>query len=110
MATDNNILDNKYLKIKFVRNPYSRAISSYIHYVLFYDNKSVSFFQFLNNLNSNKYKYDIHYASQHHLLEKKQKIYNEIVKIENIDIEIERINKKYNINLEYESVSNHQMC
>lgn len=107
VVNDIIILDNKYLKIKFVRNPYTRAISSYIHYVIFYNDNTISFFQFLNNLNSNKYKYDIHYASQHHLLEKKQKIYNEIIKIENIESEIERINKKYNINLEYDSVSNH---
>jgi hypothetical protein len=107
MATDNIILDNKYLKIKFVRNPYTRAISSYIHYVVFYNNKSISFFDYLNNLNNNKYNYDIHYASQHHLLEIKQKIYNEIIKIENIHSEIERINKKYNIKLDYDSLSNH---
>ena len=107
MVTDNIILDNKYLKIKFVRNPYTRAISSYIHYVIFYNDNIISFFDFLNNLNNNSYKYDIHYTSQHHLLEKQQKIYNEIIKIENIHSEIERINKKYNINLEYNSVSNH---
>lgn len=106
MVTDNIMLDNKYLKIKFVRNPYTRAISSYIHYVIVYNN-NISFFDFLNNLNNNKYKYDIHYASQHHLLEKKQEIYNEIVKIENINSEIERINTKYNIKLEYYPLSNH---
>ena len=107
MVNDNIILDDKYLKIKFVRNPYTRAISSYIHFVTTYNNEELSFFDFLNNLNKNNYKYNIHYASQHHLLEKNQKIYNEVIKIENIDREIERINKKYNIKLEYNSFSNH---
>ena len=97
------LLNSKYLKLKFVRNPYARAVSSYLHLSI----NNLSFYQFLLNLLNNKHEYNIHYASQHHLLEKKQKIYNEIIKIENIESEIERINKKYNINLEYESVSNH---
>ena len=97
------LINTDYLKLKFVRNPYSRVVSSYLHLSINY----LSFYEFLLNLYNNKYEYNIHYASQHHLLEKKQKIYNEIVKIENIDSEIERINKKYNIKLEYNSVSNH---
>ena len=100
---DSFLINTDYLKLKFVRNPYARAVSSYLHLSI----NNLSFYQFLLNLLNNKYEYNIHYASQHHLLEIKQKIYNEIVKIENIDIEIERINKKYNINLEYESVSDH---
>lgn len=101
---DSFLINTDYLKLKFVRNPYSRAVSSYLHLSI----NNLSFYEFLLNLFNNKYEYNIHYASQHHLLEKKQKIYNEIIKIENIDSEIERINKKYNIKLEYNSVSNHQ--
>lgn len=100
---DSFLINTDYLKLKFVRNPYSRAVSSYLHLSI----NNLSFYEFLLNLFNNKYEYNIHYASQHHLLEKKQKIYNEIVKIENIDSEIERINTKYNIKLEYSSVSNH---
>ena len=97
------LINTDYLKLKFVRNPYSRAVSSYLHLSI----NNLSFYEFLLNLFNNKYEYNIHYASQHHLLEKQQKIYNEIVKIENIHSEIERINTKYNIKLEYISVSNH---
>ena len=100
---DSFLINTDYLKLNFVRNPYSRAVSSYLHLSI----NNLSFYEFLLNLFNNKYEYNIHYASQHHLLEKKQKIYNEIIKIENIDSEIERINKKYNIKLEYNSVSNH---
>jgi hypothetical protein len=100
---DSFLINTDYLKLKFVRNPYSRAVSSYLHLSI----NNLSFYEFLLNLFNNKYEYNIHYASQHHLLEKKQKIYNEIIKIENIDSEIERINKKYNIKLEYNSFSNH---
>ena len=97
------LLNSKHLKLKFVRNPYARVVSSYLHLSI----NNLSFYQFLLKLLNNKYEYNIHYASQHHLLEKQQKIYNEIIKIENIESEIERINKKYNINLEYDSISNH---
>jgi len=100
---DSFLINTDYLKIKFVRNPYSRAVSSYLHLRI----NNLSFYEFLLKLFNNNYEYNIHYASQHHLLEKKHKIYNEIIKIENIDSEIERINNKYNIKLEYNSLSNH---
>lgn len=99
------LLDASYLKIKFVRNPYSRAISSYLHLSV----PNLSFYEFLLNLYNKNYPYNIHYYSQHHSLELQNKIYNEIIKVENINSEVERINQKYNINFIYESHSIHQV-
>jgi len=99
------LLDSEYLKIKFVRNPYSRAISSYLHLSI----SNISFYEFLLNLYNRNYPYNIHYYNQHHSLEVDKKIYNEIIKIENIDSEIERLNNKYKINLIYENHASHQI-
>ena len=107
------ILSNNNIKIKFVRNPYSRAVSSYIHIMKTtlkknFNNEDMSFYKFLLNLESRKYKCNIHYNLQTINLEKK-KIFDHIIKIENLKEEIENLNKLNNKNLNYNFRSHHHI-
>ena len=100
------------LKIKFVRNPFMRAVSSYLHvmHTLIKDEMKLtneSFFDFLNIIR-NKPMYN---GSSHYLPQYNEKFpneyFNEIIKVENLNSEIDRINVKYNISLNPTHDSNH---
>ena len=97
------LFSNEYLKIKFVRNPYSRAVSSYLHVMNTklknkFRHKNMSFHTFLLSLKSRELN-DIHYNLQMTKEEKNNKIFDKVIKIENLSKEILEINSLYNINL-----------
>lgn len=110
------LLNKKYIKIKFVRNPYSRAISSYIHIMKTHLKKSIfnnidmSFYDFLLKISKKNIKNNIHYDLQINIFENNN-IYNNnyIIKIENINQEIKNLNKIYNIQLSSNFTSNHHI-
>lgn len=108
------LLSNETIKIKFVRNPYSRAVSSYLHVMKtqlrkkIFNNEDMSFYTFLLNIEKNKYSNDIHYDLQMICSEKKD-TFDHIIKIENLENEIKNLNKLYNINLNYNFTSHHHV-
>lgn len=106
--------NTKYLKIKFIRNPYDRAISSYLHCIknnlrkgFPEDMQNVSFFEFLKGFDRIK----SCGGCSHYLPQFTDSInydeYDEIIKVENLDDEIIRINKKYSMNLDSNFSSDH---
>ncbi len=102
-------LKNKdYLKIKFMRCPYNRAVSSFIHimkYSLIKDKKVDTFEKFLDFLNNNNHltyhpKCNINsHATTQVFYNEKRNYWDEIIRCENLETEIKRINKKYNLHL-----------
>ena len=110
----NLLLSNYFIKIKFVRNPYSRAVSSYIHVMKtnlkkIFNNEDMSFYTFLLYLKQKKYSNDYHYCLQNIYLENKKNIFHHIIKIENLENEIKNLNKLYNLNLNYDFTSKHHV-
>lgn len=111
-ATLDELKSDDFIKIKYVRNPYDRAVSSFIHGCendLFgkYNDKNLSFFEFLDllgsgNLGINEGKN--HWRLQNSLPELE---YNEIIKIENLSSETKRLNQKYNLDLNIYTSSHH---
>lgn len=92
----------KVLKIKFVRNPFTRAVSSYLHVMntnlkdeMKLNNES--FFDFLNIIRNKP----MYVGANHYLPQYNEKYpndyFNEIIKVENINAEIHRINEKHSI-------------
>lgn len=107
------LLSNKIIKIKFVRNPYSRAVSSYIHVMRTYlkknfNNEDMSFYTFLLNLEKKKNPCEIHYNLQM-IYSEKENTFNHIIKIENLEKEIKNLNKQYNLNLNHDFTSHHHV-
>jgi hypothetical protein len=109
ISTD-DLNNDDFLKIKFVRNPYARAISSYIHalktgYIWNYvkqDNHDISFKQFLEMItNATKHIaiWDLHHSMQKEWDEDNFQ-YNEIIQIEELDKRLLEINTKYDIDFE----------
>lgn len=101
------LLSNNFIKIKFVRNPYSRAVSSYIHVMKThlknnFNNEDMSFYTFLLYLEKKNYPSDPHYAMQMCCLEKED-TFDHIIKIENLEKEIKNLNKLYNLNYDFSS-------
>lgn len=90
------VLDGSYYKVKFVRCPYDRMVSSFIYLGR---TKSPlvapesSFKMFLKSINNNPKKYlaDPHLTPQHLEIEN-DVIYNKISRIENIKNEVKEIN------------------
>ena len=111
-----HLTSKKIVRIKFVRNPFTRAVSSYIHAMRnpyekegiesFYqieDFRTISFEQFLTYLESLR----ISSCNPHHALqcapgEGKYYKYNHIVKLENLENELNSINEKNKFNLKLE--------
>ena len=100
------------LKIKFVRNPFTRAVSSYLHIMntnlkdeLKMNNES--FFDFLNII----WNKPLCVGANHFLPQYDEKFpnkyFNEIIKVENINNEIVRINATYAICLNPSHDSHH---
>lgn len=111
VVNENDLLNKNNIKLKFVRNPYTRAVSSFIHagkHKHIIKNQNLSFKEFLIKIKNNKI-YNSHYGLQICTLEKNNKIFDEIIKIENIKNEINRINKKYNLNLDCDFSSRHHV-
>lgn len=111
VVTPQKILSNEYIKIKFVRNPYSRAISSYINAMCtFIITDNISFDTFLINIKKNKINNNIHHDFQKLEIENNNKnIFGHIIKIENLEEEINKINKLYNIELKSTFSSHHHV-
>jgi hypothetical protein len=78
ICNTNDLCNNNYLKIKFVRCPYDRAVSSFLFIAEFLPENARTFELFLETLINGKF------------------VWNDIIKCENIDEEIIRINNKYN--------------
>lgn len=103
-------------KIKFVRNPYTRAVSSYLHvmdnlekYKNIYKNafSDMSFFNFLKKIKDIK-KPNGHWQKQSRRIEKQNiNFFDKIIKIEEIEKEIEEVNKIYNTSFIYNRNSSH---
>lgn len=101
------------LKLKFVRNPYTRAISSYFHAIKnqvlkdelisktghrnIYEVSFWEFLKFLENLNLKKC--DPHLGLQFLPGENNLFSYDEIIKIENFEARLHEINNKYKVNI-----------
>lgn len=105
-----HLLSNNFIKIKFVRNPYSRAVSSFIHVMKThlkknFNNEDMSFYTFLLNLKKNRYPSNVHYNLQ--MIDSEKDIFNHIIKIENLEKEIKNLNRLYNLNLNYDFTSTH---
>ena len=90
-------IDANYLKIKFIRNPYRRAVSCYLfcgsHY---WQMKNISFRKFLLNIKDNKIQNKNiakHLVPQYD--EDTEKYVDEYVKVENIEMDLERIDKQH---------------
>jgi hypothetical protein len=101
-----SILPKNILKLKFVRNPYSRAVSSYLHCLKhkLSGQQNESFCEFLSKLK--KLPYDIHFAYQCNDSYSENN-FDKIIKIENLSNEIIEINNKHNIKLNSNFTSNH---
>lgn len=109
---NNKILSkNEHVRIKFVRNPYHRAVSSYTHLPLVLEDLGVeenpyeSFSDFLKAVKGGELA-DSHWRCQYQSFEHTYG-FDEIIKVENIYDEVERLNKKYKLNWKYVSGSDH---
>jgi hypothetical protein len=103
-ATLRNFKDKSYCKIKVVRNPYHRIVSCYIHYIKTarpntIKIKNYSFFEYLNAI----IKDDIPgYIYKYHVIPQASKAdayISKIVKIENIENDLKKIDKERGFNL-----------
>jgi len=101
---------NTLVRIKFVRNPYSRAVSSYFavayHRHLFgmFDSMDhLSFETFLKYLASGNATWDHHFDKQFCQGE----TYHEIIHLEKMDEEIPRLNQMYGLQLKWKFTSSH---
>jgi hypothetical protein len=103
---------NEHVKMKFVRNPYTRAVSSYMAAEFFRrtgykEVGDISFLEFLNQV-KNEELVDAHWRVQRKLYEDEIEL-DEIIQIENIHEEAKRLSKKYGLNFETEFTSNHHL-
>ena len=115
----NELLNGKYnnfLILKFVRNPYSRAVSSYIHAMKtklhnLVGSNNISFIHFLNLLKTNKrLMNEGHWRVQKLNYENDKSILNKkFIKIEDMNNELIKLKKSNNINFEYNFSSNHHI-
>ena len=109
---------SQYVRLKFIRNPYDRAVSSYIHIMKnHYYNKwnlpnNMSFLTFLKKYKTVEHilycrpEAD-HVRPQTDRYHRGERFFNEIICVENLEEEIDRINNKYNINLDCNFNSDH---
>ena len=102
--------DNKLVRIKFVRNPYSRAVSSYLcmayHrnvFRMFDSMDHFSFETFLQYLASGTATWDIHFDKQFY----EGETYDKVVRLEKMDEVMPRINEMYGLQLNWKFTSHH---
>ena len=114
-VTPDELKSDDFIKIKYVRNPYDRAVSSYIHCCkhskLFENCEDInpSFYEFVKLLINEKLHINAggdHWRIQNY--DPKIK-YDEIIKLENLENETKRLNQKYNINLKCNFDSTHHI-
>jgi len=114
-VTEEIMSSTDYIKLKFVRNPFNRAVSSFIHcckhpfLLAEYENSNPSFTDFLKLLHSKKLGINCgggHYRVQNWDI---NRTYDEIIQIENLNDHIDIINKKYNVNLQSRFSSGHHV-
>lgn len=96
----NDLVDGKYLKIKIVRNPYHRIVSSYIFSIFYSKNsQNSSFFDFLMKFINNKIDDKFIYYHTEPQYNNYDKYIDKIIKIEEIGIELQEIDKQKNTKL-----------
>lgn len=100
------------VRIKFVRNPFSRAVSSYLHfcrlrteYRIFSHVPHFSFEVFLRHLTLPDVEWDVHFLVQY----RQEERYHEIVRIEEMDTVMPILNNKYGLDLEWKFSSHHHI-
>lgn len=108
-VTQADLESDFFIKIKYVRNPYARAVSSFMHVA-----KTKLIQHFPADMNFRDFLHLIperldELGSGHWAVQNKypEIIYDEIIKIENIHDKTERLNKKYNLNLNSDRTSGH---
>ena len=108
-VTSNQLKSNDFIKIQYVRNPYDRAVSSYIHATVhpeLINRENISFYEFVKGLHEESI--SINGGGRHWCRQSDPTVkFNEVIKIENIDKETKRLNEKYNLNLKNFSSSHH---
>ncbi len=107
MTMLNDLKDEKFIRIKFVRSPYDRAVSSYLHV----RKRNQSFLDFLKRLSGKDLErygsIENPHVQTQYFREEKQFQWNEIIRVENYCDEVNRINEKYSLNLKCDHVSKH---
>ncbi len=116
-VTNKMLKNKKTIKIKFVRNPYDRAVSCYLHScqnklggLSNYNNANISFEFFLKlllNQKNNKLTGNVHYNLQSLKIENKRKIFDKIIKLEKLNEEAKNLQKEYNLKLKTNFTSKH---
>lgn len=102
------------IKIKFVRNPYDRAVSSYLHacdtiILKQVDKDDISFEVFLKLLVKKKLPYNPHYNLQSFKIENNAGlVFDKIIKLEKLDKHLEELKQEYNLELENIFTSHHR--
>ena len=115
VGTEVELKSDNFIKIKYVRNPWDRAVSSYIHACKYpglfgdYEEINPSFYGFLEALITGEL--SMHGGGDHWRIQNlfPEVKYNEIIKIENLKPETKRLNKKYNLNLKWNFGSRHHV-
>jgi hypothetical protein len=122
-ANQSHIDSSDFIKIKYVRNPFTRVVSSYLHGIrskLFSsrfcphwpdnigDKNEISFYEFVNLLFDEKFLCSGggHWRIQNMYPDIN---YDEVVKIEKLQDGVENLNKKYNLNLKWDFGSGHHL-
>lgn len=114
-VTEDMLSSDKFVKMKFVRNPYTRAVSSYLSahrsvevhdYMIDGELIDVSFYRFLE-LYKQKKLVNSHWTPQYSEDYESKFEFDEIIKIENLSEEVKRLNKKYNLKFHIDPYSRH---
>lgn len=100
------------VRLKFVRNPFSRSVSSYLHvsrcrkdFPMFRHIQHLSFETFLEYLASSNVQWDFHFEKQF----RDGEHYDDLIRIENIDERMPHINTKYGLNLKWKFDNHHHI-
>lgn len=114
-ADDNIFVSPEFTKIKFIRNPYKRAVSSYLYAMIDYpQERKFSFYDFMKSLVPGAFCSDILYHCLSQYSPVYEKFTNHYVRVENIREDLLSIDEKHNtkfleaynkINLEEHNVS-----
>jgi hypothetical protein len=96
-SNQNNLCYKNYFKIQMVRNPYTRAISSYLKYLHIYRNISLSFHKYLELILTKTMKE--HHIWPQYLIPPTSLDY--IIRFENMESDILDLCSKHNICFEY---------
>lgn len=106
------LYSDKFVKMKFVRNPYTRAVSSYFTaydnnklHLAGFEHLDLSFYDFLLLVKQGKI-VNPHWRTQYNEIESSFN-FDEIIKIENLEQEVKRLNQKYDLNLKLYTHSKH---